>query len=103
MLGVETVGFEENLSVSEDFFKVHINPNPFTAYTILSYNLAETSYVTLRVFDSFGRVVAEPLNEFQQIGEQKVTWNAEGLPTGIYYCRLQAGNYTETKKLVLLR
>jgi len=65
--------------------------------------LAESSQVTLHVFDSFGRVVAEPLNKFQQKGEQKVEWRADDLPAGIYYCRLQAGDKMVSGKIIKIQ
>jgi hypothetical protein len=63
----------------------------------------EPSLVTLHVFDSFGRLVAEPVNAFQQNGDQKVSWNAEGLPAGIYYCRLQAGDQINSVKIIKMK
>jgi len=77
-------------------------PNPFTRSTILTYNLAESSQVTLLIFDSFGRVVAEPVNAFQEKGEKKFEWLAEALPAGVYYCTLYTGNHLSTNKLIKL-
>jgi len=106
MLGINTdcsVGVEENLARSKYLNMVHIIPNPFTSSTILTYNLSESSQVTLRIFDNFGRVVAEPVNGFQQKGEQKVVWTVEGLPAGVYYCRLEAGEQVVSSKIVKMK
>jgi hypothetical protein len=78
-------------------------PNPFSASVNFRYTLEEPSRVILRIVDSFGRVVAVPINAFQQKGEQQIEWNSGNLPAGIYYCRLQAGENTATTKLILLK
>jgi hypothetical protein len=78
-------------------------PNPFTSYISFNYTLDNPSKVILSVFNNFGLVVAEPVNEFQQHGEQKVNWNAEGLPAGIYYCRLLAGEQIRSVKIIKVK
>jgi hypothetical protein len=75
-------------------------PNPFTTSTTFTFRLEKSAQVSIRVFDIFGRLVAEPVNEYHQIGEQKVLWNTEGLPSGLYFCRLKAGNQFITHKIV---
>ena len=75
-------------------------PNPFTTSTTFTFILEKSANVNIRVFDIFGRLVAEPVNEFHQIGEQNVQWNTEGLPSGLYFCRLKAGNQFFTHKIV---
>jgi hypothetical protein len=62
--------------------------------------LNESSQVKLQIFNNLGLLIAEPLNEFQQNGEQKVNWNAKGMPAGIYYCRLQAGEQVRSVKII---
>lgn len=78
---------------------VKVYPNPFNVATTITYDNASPCRVKLQVFDSFGRLVAEPVNASRQKGEQNVTWDAEGLPSGVYYYRLNAGNKTATGKL----
>jgi hypothetical protein len=75
-------------------------PNPFTNSTTFTFRLEKSANVNIRVFDIFGRLVAEPVNEFHQIGEQNIQWNTEGLPAGLYFCRLKAGNQFLTHKIV---
>ncbi|MGA2625183.1 MAG: T9SS type A sorting domain-containing protein [Bacteroidota bacterium] len=65
--------------------------------------MANFGFVSLKVYDILGREVATLVNEEKPPGEYTVTWNAEGVASGIYYYRLQAGNYIETKKLLLLK
>jgi len=78
-------------------------PNPFNPSTVISYQLAVTSNVSLKVFDLSGREVANLINEQKPAGSYSEQWNASNLPSGIYFYRLQAGLYSETRKLVLLK
>ncbi len=78
-------------------------PNPFNPSTTISYQLPTQSHVTLKVFDVLGREVATLVNGEQTAGYKSVTWDAADIPTGMYFYRLQAGKYIETKKLLLLR
>ncbi len=75
-------------------------PNPFTGSTTFRYTLEESSQVNLRIFDNFGRLVAEPVNLFQIKGEKKVQWNAKDLPAGVYFFRLSAGNQLASGKII---
>ncbi len=78
-------------------------PNPFNPNTTINYQIRELSFVTLKVFDVLGNEVATLVNEVKPIGTYEITWTAENLPSGIYFYRLQAGSFVETKKMVLLR
>ena len=79
------------------------NPNPFNSSTTISFSLPSKSFVSLVVYDIIGRKVATIISEELPAGNYKRHWNAQGLSSGIYFYRLQAGNFTETKKLVLLQ
>ena len=82
-------------------------PNPFNPATTMSFVISHQSFVTLKVYDMLGEQVATLVNEVKQPGEYTVRWNAAsatgGLPSGVYFYRLQAGSFTETKKLLLIR
>jgi hypothetical protein len=78
-------------------------PNPFNPSTIISYQLAKQIFVTLKVFDIQGKEVATLVNSVEQPGYKSVNFNADNLASGVYYYILQAGDFIETKKLVLLR
>jgi hypothetical protein len=78
-------------------------PNPFNPSTTISYQIRTQSFVTLKVFDFLGREVATLVNSVEQPGYKSVNFNADNLASGVYYYRLQAGDFIETRKLVLLR
>lgn len=86
------------------FFSLNQNyPNPFNPSTIISFSVPIKSHVTLKVFDILGREVATLVSEEMSAGNHSQQWNAVNISSGVYFYRLQAGSYTETKKLVLLR
>jgi len=93
-------------SVHEKFFNFKLfqnYPNPFNPSTTISFNLPLRSHVTLKIFDLIGREVATIVSEELQAGNHSQQWNAANMPSGIYFYRLQAGLFTETKKLILLK
>jgi hypothetical protein len=75
-------------------------PNPFIESTTFSYTLKESSQVILQIYNSFGQLVAEPLNTTQAKGEHQVQWNAGNLPAGMYYYRIQAGSKIGSGKII---
>jgi len=91
----------------ETFFSA-LHPNPFGAMTTISYQLAAPSMVQLTVFDISGRRVRSLVNDQQAGGNHSVIWNGadengRGVSTGVYFCILSAGEYTESRKVVLIR
>ena len=78
-------------------------PNPFNPSTTISFDLPSQSFVSLRVFDAIGREVATLVSEVLPEGQHFRQWNATNMPSGVYFYRLQAGSFIDTKKFVLLR
>jgi hypothetical protein len=78
-------------------------PNPFNPSTTIAYHLLSANHVTLKVFDVLGREIATLVNDVQQPGNKSVRFEASTLSSGIYFYRLQAGSFTATKKLILLK
>ena len=85
-------------------FTLHQNyPNPFNPITTLRYDLPQETDVTLTIYDITGRMVQTLVNELQQSGVKKVIWNASDVSSGVYIYRIQAGNFTQTRKMILLK
>ena len=78
-------------------------PNPFNPTTVISYSLPKNRFVTLTIYDALGRKVETLVNEQQGVGNHSINFDASRLPSGAYFYRLQAGTYTQTKKLLLLK
>jgi hypothetical protein len=98
------VGVEEKKSeFPQDFILEQNYPNPFNPSTTISYSLQHSGLVQLKVYDMLGREVASLVNEEQSIGNYEIKFSASNLTSGIYFYKLQSGNFTETKKLILLR
>jgi hypothetical protein len=87
----------------KDFALQQNYPNPFNPTTVISYQLSVNSNVKLSIFDVLGREVTTLVNEKKPAGSYAVQWNAIGMPSGIYFYKLQVGKYTEAKKLILLK
>jgi hypothetical protein len=85
-------------------FTLHQNyPNPLNPSTVIRYELPVNSNVTITVFDVLGNEVATLVNEPKPAGSFEVNFNGSNLSSGVYYYRLKAGSFIETKKFVLLK
>jgi hypothetical protein len=85
-------------------FKLEQNyPNPFNPTTKIEFRIADFGFVSLKVYDVLGNEIATLVNEEKPAGEYEVEFDGSRLPTGIYFYQLQAGNFVETKKMVLLK
>ena len=89
--------------IPNEIFLSQNHPNPFNPVTTISYSLPVSGEVTLIIYNLLGEEVARLVDGFQQAGEYRLSWNASNVSSGIYFYRLSAGNYTETKKMVLLK
>jgi len=78
-------------------------PNPFNPSTSISYSVPQNAFVTLKVYNILGNEVATLVNDEKPAGVYQVTFNASQLSTGIYFYTLQSGNFSETKKLMLMK
>jgi hypothetical protein len=94
---------EKVSSVPAEFALEQNYPNPFNPSTAISYQLSAVGFVTLKVFDALGREVATLVQAEQSAGRYRVTFDASNLTSGTYFCRLQAGNSVDTKKLLLVK
>jgi hypothetical protein len=78
-------------------------PNPFNPTTVIQFDLPKESRVTLKIYDVLGREVAALLDDNRGAGSYKISWNASGVPSGVYFYRLQSGDALQTRKLLLIR
>lgn len=78
-------------------------PNPFNPVTKISYQLPVASEVTIRIYDISGRQIAELVNSFQEQGKYEVSFDASMLSSGTYFYRMEAGEYSQTKKMTLIK
>jgi hypothetical protein len=78
-------------------------PNPFNPSTTFSFALPSRSFVSLKIFDLLGRDVATIVSESLNAGRYTRQWNAGTMPGGVYFYRLQAGTFTATRTLILLK
>jgi hypothetical protein len=107
----ETISYNElnvtglkNSKIIPDKFVLEQNyPNPFNPSTIIKYQIPKQEFVSLKVFDALGNEVATLVNDEQQAGSHNVNFNSAGLASGIYFYKIQAGNFIATKKMVLMK
>ncbi|HCY74826.1 MAG TPA: peptidase M1 [Ignavibacteriales bacterium] len=78
-------------------------PNPFNPSTTIKFNLGKAGFTTLKLYNVIGKEVANIVNNQLESGSHEVTFNAKDLPTGTYFYKLTSGNYTETRKMMLLK
>jgi len=85
-------------------FALHQNfPNPYNPTTTITYSLPIKSQVDLVIYNTLGESVTQLVNEEKEAGNYEVKFDATALPSGIYFYRLQAGSYNQTKKMILLK
>ena len=78
-------------------------PNPFNSSTTIRFQLPKSDFVSLKVYDQLGKEIVKLIGEYCQAGENEVQWKATNLPTGIYLYRIEAGEYMQTRKMMLVR
>ena len=89
--------------VPESFSLGQNYPNPFNPVTKFGFRIADFGLVRLTVFDIIGREIEVLVNQQLQPGTYEVSWDASNYSSGVYYSRLEAGSFTETKKMVLIK
>ena len=94
---------DETPQIPTDFKLLQNFPNPFNPTTVISYKLSASSKVTLKVYDILGREVATLVSGARPPGSYTVNFDGSRLPSGIYLLRMWAGDFSDTKKMVLIR
>jgi hypothetical protein len=78
-------------------------PNPFNPTTTIRYSLPIATHVRLKIYNALGQEITQLVSQHMDAGTHTSEWNASGYTSGIYYYRLEAGNFVGIKKMVLLR
>jgi len=89
--------FPRNFSLSQNY------PNPFNAATVIRYSLPQSCPVILKIYNQIGQEIETFSDAYQTAGDHSIKWNADKLTSGIYFYRLQADRYSETRKMLLLK
>ncbi|MBI5020139.1 MAG: T9SS type A sorting domain-containing protein [Ignavibacteriales bacterium] len=97
------VSVNEPLVIPEESALYQNYPNPFNPVTNFRFSIANSQLVILKVYDVLGREVETLVSDVMQQGTYTVQWNASNQPSGVYFYRLKTGNFTDTKKLLLVR
>ena len=92
-----------NTNFPDDYELYQNYPNPFNPCTTIKYKISRNENVTLKIFNAVGEEISTLINEIQNPGSHSVEFTANMLPSGIYYYRIQAGSFSETKKMVVLK
>ncbi|NNG26803.1 MAG: T9SS type A sorting domain-containing protein [Ignavibacteriaceae bacterium] len=103
-LVISVTGVENEFSGSIDSYNLfNAFPNPFNPNTTIKYQIPELSIVTLKVYDMLGNEIETMVDEEKSIGTYAIEFDATSLPSGIYFYQLQTPNFTQTKKMILLK
>jgi hypothetical protein len=84
-------------SLSQNF------PNPFNPATKINFSIPWRSFITLKIYNFQGEEISTLINEEKEIGNYEVGFDGSNLSSGVYFYKIQAGNYTDTKKLILIK
>ena len=98
-----STGIESNDIFPKEFRLFQNYPNPFNGNSIIKYSIPKSSQVQIKVFDVLGNEIETLVNEEKPVGTYELNWNASNLPSGVYFYRLQAGEFLQTRKMILLK
>ncbi len=87
----------------KEFYLYQNYPNPFNPTTNIEFRISDFGFVSLNVYNSLGKKIAVLINEEKPAGYYQVNFNAENLPSGIYFYKIQSGSYSSVKKMILIK
>jgi hypothetical protein len=99
---IVSVGENESIGIS-DYSLSQNYPNPFNPFTLIEYKFPESNFVEIKIYNVLGKEMATLVNEYKSEGIYKVQFNTDNLPSGVYLYRMRVGNFSETKKMILMR
>ena len=95
---------DELLNGNPNVFSLSQNyPNPFNPVTVINYSIPENSVINIKVYDILGREVKHLVNEYKPAGNYSVSFDGSNLSSGVYFYKLEAGNFSEIKKMILMK
>ena len=100
---INGVGLEPQLGEPVAYKLAQNYPNPFNPATRIKYSIPEKSHVTLKVYNLLGQQVASLVNEVQTQGNYVALFEANKLSSGVYFYKLEAGKYSQTRKMLLMK
>lgn len=100
----DAISITQSSSVVPNNFSLSQNyPNPFNPNTVIGFQIPAAGFVNLKIFDINGREISELVNEKLNAGEYKIDFNADNLPSGVYYYKMTTENFSETRKMILVK
>ena len=97
-------GITHNPNVTPGSYRLYQNyPNPFNPSTLIKFDIPERAFVSLTIYDAVGREIGSPIRSVLSAGGYSIEWNAGGLSSGVYFYRINAGNFSEIKKMLLIK
>ncbi|HMS65017.1 MAG TPA: T9SS type A sorting domain-containing protein, partial [Ignavibacteria bacterium] len=102
-LGTVSSANENSTIISDNFALSQNYPNPFNPITTITYYLPKQSFVKVKVNDELGREVRVLVNETKDPGSYSAEFNSENLSSGIYFYTIEADNFSQTKKMILMK
>ncbi len=101
----DPTGMEEDNNINEitEFSLSQNYPNPFNPSTTIKYDIPEAAFVSIKIYDISGKEIYNLVNENKNYGRYEIKFNGSNLSTGVYYYKLTAGNFTEIRKMILLK
>lgn len=102
-VGYTDVEDEQNSQQPKQYALNQNYPNPFNPSTTISYSIPNDGFVSLRIYNVLGQEIKSLVNQFQKSGNYKLMFDASNLPSGVYFYKIEANNFTQVKKMMLLK
>jgi len=105
IINLKPTSIEEEIiaELPDEYSLLNNYPNPFNPSTKIRYSVPQLSIVQIKLFDILGNEIETLVNEEKLAGTYELTWNPVNLPSGVYIYRLRAGDFIQTKKMVLMK
>ena len=99
----DTESGDKSTAIPEDYLVLSVFPNPFNNRSVVSFSLERAGEVSLKVYDVTGREVGSLVSGHLSLGYHEVVWNAEGMASGVYFVRMEAGGLVQARKILLIK